>query len=373
MLVASLAALIFIPAVLAQSNYNLTGLLQVLNASNLHQLVNATARLNSTSTGKYVLTELSQGNSTIFAPTDIAFSSADPAILNNQSALADLVSYHIIPANFVNQTKTYPNLPIGRTLLNASNLVTLEGNQSQVLIWSKSNNGSFFVTNRGSNVTVVNTTTYEDTAILTVDRVLTPPPDTTTIMKNPSCNLTSLANFLQSTNVKGTSLLNRLSSAHGITLFAPNNAGLQLAQSSLASLSKNTTALQNVVNNHFINATSYYSTEISNQTTFVSAAGQNYSFFANSTGEFVSVGGSNEVRVLKKNVLMSNGVIHIVSGVMFDTNANPALASTAYASATSIAAHTTDIGPIAFTPSTSGETVKTGASNWKLMSLRGYL
>lgn len=76
-------------------------------------------------------------------------SSINPAIINNQTCLADIISYHIVEGNVVNETQTYPNVTIGRTLLNDSALVTLEGNQSQVLIWSKSENGSLFVMNQG--------------------------------------------------------------------------------------------------------------------------------------------------------------------------------------------------------------------------------
>lgn len=79
----------------------------------------------------------------------LSVSSVDSAIIDNETSLADLVSYHIISGNFINQTQTYPNVTIGRTLLNASSLVMLEGNQSQVLVWSKSDNGSLFVMNQG--------------------------------------------------------------------------------------------------------------------------------------------------------------------------------------------------------------------------------
>lgn len=63
--------------------------------------------------------------------------------------------------------------------------------------------------------------------------------------------------------------------------------------------------------------------------TFTSAAGQGFAFIVNSTGFFVSVGGSNQVQIVEPNVLTSNGVIHIVDGVMIDTNANAAAASSA--------------------------------------------
>lgn len=158
-----LAVLAFTPVVLADGYLN--GLLQALNTSCLDQFANATAYLNSTASGQLVLVQLSQGNKTIFAPTDDAcvllskdqsfilltafsVSGMDPAIINNETALADIISYHIVSGNFINQTQAYPNVTIGRTLLNDSALVMLEGNHSQVLIWSKFDNGSLFVINQ---------------------------------------------------------------------------------------------------------------------------------------------------------------------------------------------------------------------------------
>lgn len=157
------AAFAFIPVVLAQGD--LSGLLQALNASGFDQLANFTAALNSTPIGQSVLAQLSKGNNTIFAPTDSACVSAFKVTLYlfltiflvsaanvsdlNETAAADAISYHIVPGNFINQTELFPNVTIGRTLLNASNLVMLEGNQSQVLVWSKYDNGTLFVENNG--------------------------------------------------------------------------------------------------------------------------------------------------------------------------------------------------------------------------------
>lgn len=104
----------------------------------------------------------------------------------------------------------------------------------------------------------MNTTSYNNTAILTIDSVLTPPPNISTVLNNASYDLTDVAAFLNSTSLlNGPSLLDGLSSARGITVFAPNNAGVQAAQSSLAGLSKNVTALLNVLSNHVCRSLSY--------------------------------------------------------------------------------------------------------------------
>lgn len=76
-------------------------------------------------------------------------SGVNPDAINNETTLANLISYHIVSGDFINKTQTYPNVTIGRTLLNAMDLVMLEANKSQVLMWSKSDNGSLFVMNQG--------------------------------------------------------------------------------------------------------------------------------------------------------------------------------------------------------------------------------
>ncbi|KAF8547980.1 Fasciclin-domain-containing protein [Imleria badia] len=379
----TVSAFALVPSVLAEGN--LTGLLQALNSSGLDQFANATASLNGTTTGRQVLTQLFRGNNTIFAPTDDACVCLSGVNTANETCLADIISYHIVTGNLVNETQTYPNVTIGRTLLNDSSEVTLEGNQSQVLVWSKSDNGSLFVMNQGSNITVVNTTSYNDTAILAIDSVLTAPPNISAVLNNSIYDLTTLASLLQSASLlNGSSVLDALSSAHGITLFAPNNAGVQAAQGSLAGISKNATALQNDLSNHVINGTSVYSTEISNGSRFTSAAGQNLVFSVNYTGFFVSVGGSNQVQIVEPNVLTSNGVIHIVNGVMLDTNSNAAAASSAFASATSVAAHSAtatgavSVGtttPTSTSTPTSGGRAKGGANrdNWKMGAVVGMV
>jgi hypothetical protein len=46
------------------------------------------------------------------------------------------LSYHVVAGSYADETANFPNTTIGRTYLNASSLVMLEGNKSQVLAWS---------------------------------------------------------------------------------------------------------------------------------------------------------------------------------------------------------------------------------------------
>ena len=98
---------------------------------------------------------------------------------------------------------------------------------------------------------------------------------------------------------------------------------------------------------------------------------------------------------MEPNVLTSNGVIHIVNGVMLDTSSNATAVSSALAiffilafvmtcllhdnstgSATSTAAPTstsTQTGEVSSPTPTQGSAVKVGANNWKLGALVGMI
>ncbi|KAH7890248.1 FAS1 domain-containing protein [Phlebopus sp. FC_14] len=320
------------PVVLGQDYF--TGLLQALNASGLTQASTIAASLNTTSTGQYVISKLSTENTTLFAPTNQALSALNMSEETNATHIADAVSYYVVPGNFIKETATYPNVTIGRTLLNDSALVNLEGGKAQVLAWSKMSNGTLFVINNGTNITVTNTTEYKNTTIAVIDSLIYAPPNMTTILANATYQLTMLSSVLAATMLPGNGTsspsLDVLTSARGITVFAPNNTAIQAAQSTLTGLQSNQTALVNLIKNHVINGTSVYSTEIkTSNKTFVSSSGENYTITQNTTGLFIASGGSAAVRIVRSDVLMQNGVLHVVDGIMVDTQANPAEASSA--------------------------------------------
>ncbi|KAH7921506.1 FAS1 domain-containing protein [Leucogyrophana mollusca] len=339
-----LLLLLSIPAVLGQ-NY-LADLVQALNITGLTQLATIAAALNNTPAGQRVISALPQGNWTVFAPNNAALQAVPASTTGDANLLADIISYHVVSGNFTNETMTYPNVTIGRTLLNDSTLVTLEGNKSQVLPWSKLENGTTAVLNNGMNISVTNTTTFQNIEILVIDQVLTPPPNISTVLANPIYNLSSLSTFLSSTQLPP-STYQGLINARGVTVFAPNDAALAAARSTLGGISTNQTALADLVSNHVINGTTVYSPSFTSSANYTSAGGETLAFVTNSSGIFVSSGGSNSVRIVQPNVLMENGVFHIIENVMSILQIDPAAASSAYESATSVAANpTTETGPV---------------------------
>ncbi|KAG2074454.1 FAS1 domain-containing protein [Suillus decipiens] len=357
MLFTSFALLTLLPAVFGQSwQQYLNGLVQGLNTDGLTTLASASAALNSSSDGQQIAQSLSTGNWTLFAPNNQAFSSA-PINLTDPTSVRNLLSYHVVHGNFTDQTSSYPNITLGRTLLNDSSLVWLEGNESQVLAWSNGSNG-IFVLNNGTTVPVVNKTVYQNLQVLVIDSVLKIPQNLSNTLANSTYDVTSVGGALSSFNAptnNSITLLNVLNNASGITLFAPNDTAIATA-SCIGGLLPNTTALIALFGNHIINGTTVYSPSFTNKNTYTSASGEPFSFKTNSSGVYVSSAGSNWAKIMRSDVLTSNGVVHVIDSVLLDKKVNVSAAISAYQSATSVAATMSiETGPVGVAPTTSSQ------------------
>ncbi|PPQ90707.1 hypothetical protein CVT25_005015 [Psilocybe cyanescens] len=233
----------------------------------------------------------------------------------------------------------WPNVTIGRTLLNASDLVHLEGNKSQVLAWTRSEeNGNVTILNQAlssQNITVVNATTWKNLFINGINGVLIPPGNLTTALS--AVNATAAQTLLSSVQVpteNGTNAtaLEALQTARGITLFVPDDeAFTSEVNQTLQGLQNNQSAQANLVQNHFINGTTLYSTQIANNSQAVTAAGEPLTFSRNDTGLFVSGANGSTAQIVRPDVLLENGVAHIIDRVLLVESVDTSAASDAYA------------------------------------------
>lgn len=66
----------------------------------------------------------------------LAVNSAPSNITSDVDVLSSVIAYHVVQGNFTGISTTYPNTTVGRTLLNNSTLVQLEGNKSQAVAWA---------------------------------------------------------------------------------------------------------------------------------------------------------------------------------------------------------------------------------------------
>lgn len=173
------------------------------------------------------------------------------------------------------QAATWPNVTIGRTFLNASDLVQLEGNKSQVLAWTQFPEQQsvtilnqmyvyhftplpLLIANRSNtsqNMSAVNSTQWRNLLVNGINGVLIPPGNITTALN--AVNDTPALNILESTQVTGPNGTNISAiefgqSAQGITIFAPSSdAFTSEVNSSLSELAQsNPESLKALLKNH---------------------------------------------------------------------------------------------------------------------------
>jgi len=375
MLPTSLLLAAIVPAATAQSA-NLTflaGLFGSLQSAGLTQLVTIAQGINSTTLGQSILANISNGSPhLLFAPTNAALQVAPSNLTGDAQTLADVLAYHVIPGNFTQTVPTYPNTTLGRTLLVDGNVVQLEGgNKAQVVAWATRSDGRIHVLNQKNDSFVVNSTSFGNVTIWSINNVLQYPQDLATTIPADNVSLSGIDTVLQtvqtplfnsSTNSSSNvSLFDALNTGfHGFTFFAPNATAVAAVQSSLQGF--NSTQLQSLVYNHLLNGTTVYSPQLSKLTT---AAGETLDFSVNSTGRYVTDSATNTTaQIIQPDVLLLNGVIHVIDRMFLDTNTDAKAASSAIASATSAATDTepSQTEPIGFSH-TSGLASQTGSSS----------
>ncbi|QRV90086.1 homoaconitate hydratase [Ceratobasidium sp. AG-Ba] len=333
---ALLAAVFAAPALAQEVNSTyIAGLLAALNGAGLTSLANTTQSISNNSNGTALLAQLSQGQKTVFAPNNAAFSAVPGDVSSNTNRLVSILSYHVVDGHLnASEFAASPSHTIARTFLNNPEFVTLEGGRSQVIVAERASNGTVTILEATRNTTVVSSTAYENLIVHVVDRVLAMPDDISDTVED--AGLSSLDGALDSTDLD-----DALERAHGITIFAPTNAAFQSALASLGGQAQNNTVISAILANHVINGTSVYSTGLT-ANSYSSAGGQAFSFSSNSSGNYVTSGQSS-ARIVRADIPVENGVVHLIENVLANTASDPGAAASAVASQSSVAATATSI------------------------------
>jgi len=296
-----------------------TGLAAALTAANLTTLAQVLGAFP-----QVAQTFQSGGNFTVFAPSNEALSPllANPAALNLTEVMGTLM-YHISP-----MTLPASALGVGMNHTIAPSLLQeplLGGNNTAPLVLSIGMDGQPRVRTATQNATVYLNTTYQNVLIHAIDTVLMTPANLTATAS--AGNLTSLASALTAVSAD---LPATLDNTPRLTVFAPNNAAFAAVQSVASTL--NVTQIGNVLENHIINGTVVYSTMISANTTAVSAAGETISFQIMNGTVYVMSGNTTMARVIRTDIPITNGVVHIIESVLANTMSNASAAMAAESS-----------------------------------------
>lgn len=263
-------------------------------------LVGVASAIAETPEGQALLGQLAQGNKTVFAPNDEAFSAVPEEVSSNTTLLTQILSYHILNNTYsVEGVATSPMHTIARTLLQGGEY-ELPGNRSAPAVLSKnaSDAETFFIINE-SNVTATGPAQAANLNVYIIDSVLSIPPS---LMDLAGTLFPSLAGVIQSSG-----LLDALNTQPGLTIFAPNDAAIGAIASQLPSL--NETSVQTILANHIINGSVAYSDRLT-EGTYVSAAGSEFMFTSNDTGVFV-MSGNASARIVQSDIIYNRGVVHV--------------------------------------------------------------
>lgn len=335
----------------SDSGAYLTAVLGALTAANLTGLVGVASAIANTTDGMALLSQLAMGNNkTVFAPSNEAFAAVPSEVSSNTTLLTEILAYHILNNTYsVNGTMVAPNHTIARTLLKGGGY-TLPGNRSAPLVLSRNSSDamSFDINEATMNVTAMGPALAANLAVYIIDEVLSLPPN---ISAAAGELFPSLAGVIQSSG-----LLDPLEAAEGLTIFAPNDAAISGIMSALGTL--NATQIQTVLANHVINGSVVYSTELMSSN-YTSAAGEPFTFMSNSSGAYV-MSANSTAKIVQSDIIVQNGVVHVIDGVLVNTNSNPEAAASAYSSGTAAAATQTE--PTAPVTNTSPAATASGSS-----------
>lgn len=174
-------------------------------------------------------------------------------------------------------------------------------------------------------------------------------------------------------------LVNTVNGLKDVTIFAPSNAAFQAIGSGLGNLS--TTDLTSILTYHVVQGAVGYSSGLMNGTSLPTVNGANLTVTINNGMVFV-----NGAKVVTPDVLVSNGVVHVLDNVLNPSNttiANPSATagSPAFSGASSVSTPPFTSGvptpsrPVGGAPTPAGSSgpMSTGASAPKQTAAAGAL
>jgi uncharacterized surface protein with fasciclin (FAS1) repeats len=278
----------------AQTNRDLVDVLA--NDPNFSTLVTAIQTVDAAGIvpGGLINTLKGPGPFTVFAPDNAAFAALPagvlPSLLANPADLADVLFYHVLPAQVT-----------AATVLQGGKAKTLLGNK----VSFSTSGGSAFV-NTSQILTVDK---FVDNGVIhSIDAVLSPSDAPNSIFDI----LDQDAEFtLLTAAIKAAGLQSTLEGPGPFTLLAPvNGAFLNLPAGALRGLLNNPAALADVLKFHVIPGSFRASVVV---TLATAPTVQGSTIFVNPTpaGLFV-----DEAQVIQTDVLASNGIVHVISDVL---------------------------------------------------------
>lgn len=244
---------------------------------------------------------------TVLAPSNEAFTKllADPAVASavqsTPSLVPALLTYHVLNGTFYASELT--GLTAGdflpTYLANNAQYSTVSG--GQVVGVKGGNRGVTVLSGNGASAKVTGTDfNFTGGTVHIIDTVLSIPPNLTVALTQG--NLSSLAEAATKAN-----LVQPLSGIQELTLFAPNNEAFTAVADVAAGLTVE--QLTAVLGYHVVNGTAVYSSDMTDGARATTIQGSDVTLTIRDGSIFV-----NKAKVVKADVLVKNGVVHVIDG-----------------------------------------------------------
>jgi len=328
---------------------------------------------------------------TILAPSNHAFDmlpnvqTIGQAISDNNTAeLENIMRYHVLSGIHSSQTLN-SSFSFETSLLTAKNFTSVTGGQRVGAVLQGGDPPQIVFTSGQSTRSVVSKQDIEFKGgiIQQVDAFAIPPlpfVDTASSynLANEPQAITSFLGAIYAQ--KNASLPRLLNTTKDVTIFAPVNVAFEIIRGSITSMPSKT--LHDVLSYHIVpsNDGPIYSSDFANGTTLRTLQGQNLTMSFNSNSFFL-----NSARITTTDILIANGVIHIIDNVLSPnvTSAKPNPTSFTQAPVlptTGVSNFNSSMAPFTtflpdYVPSSSSETATASdgasASNGALYSVTG--
>ncbi|GIX94738.1 transforming growth factor-beta-induced protein ig-h3 [Caerostris extrusa] len=239
------------------------------------------------------------GPTTVFLPSDDAFATLPKGVVDqleeNPELLRQVLLYHVANMEILpspgGESYTVPSLEGNQlviTMLNGGRLIFISG--AKAIAVTRANNGIFYV---------INQLLYPLPHQNIVGAIQSRPDLSTLSMLLDTLAVSGFTDFLQGTTP--------------YTFLAPtDNAFAQLSPAVLEELSRNTTALQEILMNHIIEG-AHYGREFLAGGTFPSARGGKLKFQVVSYGYQV-----NEINIKTPEIVTGTGVVHLIDQIILE-------------------------------------------------------
>ncbi|KAF1841953.1 Fasciclin-domain-containing protein [Cucurbitaria berberidis CBS 394.84] len=288
----------------AQQNDTVPTLAQALSSTSELSQLQSVLNLNP----ELVQTLSGANDITILAPSNEAFGLVDNATLtgltSNTGLLTALLQYHVLNGTFLAKaiTNTSAFVP---TLLTNPLFTNVTGGQVVEAI-AQDGKVTFYsglLSNSSVSKADVN---FTGGVIHIIDRLLVLPENAVDTLS--AANLTSLRGAINATG-----LVDTVNNTPNITIFAPSNEAIQNIGSAFANLT--TEQITDILTYHVVTGDIGYSSSLENGTSLTTANGGNLTIIVGTGGIFV-----NNARVITSDVLIANGVVHVIDEVLNPTN-----------------------------------------------------